>query len=238
MSTVLITGSGRRLGRGLAIEFAKSGWNVIVHYNKSSDKAMETMELLKSYDVNSISFQSDVRDINKFREKFHRITCEFGYPDVLINNAAIYPKQHSLQETDSELWNEVIDTNLKSYFEISKIFSKNALSNSKIINIASMGAFRIWKGRIPYNISKAGVLQLTKALAYELAPTIAVNSVSPGSIEIPDEQPDEELALSGARIPMQRFGSVKDVFDAVYFFATCSNYITGQNISVDGGYNL
>jgi NAD(P)-dependent dehydrogenase (short-subunit alcohol dehydrogenase family) len=238
MSIVLVTGSGKRLGRGLAIEFAKLGWDIIIHYNNSQESAAKTVEEIKSYGVHCISFGADIRQVSELEAGFENAVNEIGYPDVLVNNAAIYPELNHLDTTDYQLWNDVINTNLTGYFAMSKIFSANAKSGSHIINIASMGAFRIWKGRIPYNVSKAGVLQLTKALALDLAPNIAVNSVSPGSISIPDEPPTEELALKIDSIPMKRYGNINDVFEAVNFFASSSLYITGQNICIDGGYNL
>ena len=238
MSIIFITGSGRRLGKGLALEFARKGWDIIIHYNNSVSQVEQTVAQIRELGVRCSSFRADVKDYNAMKSGFDEVVSEIGHPNVLVNNAAIYPASNHLAETELTLWDEVMDTNLKSYFQNAKIFCENALPDSRIINIASMGAFRIWKGRIPYNVSKAGVVQLTKALALDLAPNIAVNSVSPGSIDIDDDLPVEKLAIKTGNIPMQRHGSTGDVFDAVYFFATASLYITGQNLCVDGGYHL
>jgi NAD(P)-dependent dehydrogenase (short-subunit alcohol dehydrogenase family) len=107
----------------------------------------------------------------------------------------------------------------------------------RIVNIASLGAFQIWKDRIPYNVSKAAVVQLTKALARSLAPDIMVNAVAPGAIAIPDE-PAAGGMIAPSRIPMGRHGSTDDIFNAVYFFADTATYITGQTLIVDGGLNI
>ena len=238
MSIIFITGSGRRLGKGLALEFARKGWDIIIHYNNSVSQAEQTVAQIRELGVRCSSFRADVKDYNAMKSGFDEVVSEIGHPNVLVNNAAIYPASNHLAETELSLWDEVMDTNLKSYFQNAKIFSENAQPGSRIINIASMGAFRIWKGRIPYNVSKAGVVQLTKALALDLAPNIAVNSVSPGSIDIDDDPPAEKLSINTGNIPMQRHGSTVDVFDAVYFFATASLYITGENLCVDGGYHL
>lgn len=238
MATAFITGSGRRLGRGLAIQFALKGWDIIIHYNSANEQAKQTADDIKKIGRNVVMFASDVKEQENFTNAFYNCLGNIEYPKVLVNNAAIYPASRKLADTETEFWDEVIDTNLKSYFYISKLFSKGAEKGSRIINIASLGAFQIWKGRIPYNVSKAGVIQLTKALARDLAPNISVNSVSPGSIDIENEAPSEGLALKVENIPMQRYGKISDVFDAVYFFATASLYITGQNINVDGGYYL
>ncbi|MBX3042443.1 MAG: SDR family oxidoreductase [Candidatus Kapabacteria bacterium] len=238
MASILITGSGRRLGRGLALNYALKGWNVILHYNNSNEIAYHTLKEIKSIGVNATIFQADVKNFDDFKAGFERILNDIEYPEVLVNNAAIYPSSRNLSNTDEWLWDEVMNTNLKAYFLISKLFSEKAKTGSRVINIASLGAFQIWKGRIPYNVSKAGVIQLTKALAKDLAPKISVNSVSPGSIDIENEAPTDGLALKVENIPMKRYGNIKDVFDAVYFFSTASSYITGQNINVDGGYYL
>lgn len=238
MYIAFITGSGRRLGKGLALEFARKGWDIIIHCNNSVSQAEQTVAQIRELGVSCVSFRADVKDYSAMKSGFDEVVSEIGHPNVLVNNAAIYPSSNHLAETELSLWDEVMDTNLKSYFQNAKIFSENAQPGSRIINIASMGAFRIWKGRIPYNVSKAGVVQLTKALALDLAPNISVNSVSPGSIDFDNDPPSEKLTINTGNIPMLRHATTGDVFDAVYFFATASLYITGQNLNVDGGYLL
>lgn len=240
MATVLITGSGRRIGRGLAIEFARKGWNVIIHYNKSKVWAFQTKEYIeKSFGTSSFAFYCDLRETNKIASTFQSVFQNYAIPDVLVNNAGIFPTKKGLTELDEEIWDNTIAINLTAYLFVSKIFAEFAKEGARIVNIGSLGGIETWKGRIPYNISKAGVVQLTKSLAKELAPKITVNCVNPGTIYIPDEpnQIDSPL-LPTSKIPMQRYGTIQDIFDAVYFFATCSNFITGQVISVDGGYHL
>lgn len=240
MATVLITGSGRRIGRGLAIEFARKGWNVIINYNKSKDSAFQTKEYIeKFWGVSVFVFQCDLSKTNQIAPTFQTVFQEYAVPDILINNAAIFPTKKELSLLDEEIWNDTIAINLTAYLFVSKIFSKFAKDGARIINIGSLGGIETWKGRIPYNLSKAGVIQLTKSLAKELAPKITVNCVNPGTIHIPDEPNNIDSSLiSKSKIPMQRYGTIQDVFDAVYFFATCTNFITGQAISVDGGYHL
>lgn len=240
MATVLITGSGRRIGRGLAIEFARKGWSVIIHYNESKDLAFQTKEYIeKLYGVSSFVFHCDLRETSKIVSTFQSVFQSYAIPDVLVNNAGVFPAKKELTELDEEIWSNTITINLTAYLFVSKAFSELAKEGARIINIGSLGGIETWKGRIPYNISKAGVVQLTKSLAKELAPKVTVNCVNPGTIYIPDEpnQIDSPL-LPISKIPMQRYGTIQDVFDAVYFFATCSNFITGQVISVDGGYHL
>ena len=237
MPSVLITGSGRRIGRGLALEFARKGWDVIIHYNNSEKSAKETVDTILNTGRKSVAVKANVLSYEEIEKAFQKIITEFGIPNVLVNNAGIYPEQIEIKNITEEQWNEVMGVNLRSEFYFSKIFSEYAKENSRIVNIASLGGLEVWKNRIPYNVSKSEVIHLTKSLARELAPGIAVNCVCPGTIRIPEEPAEEESPVSINRIPMGRYGNVKDVFDAVYFFATASMFITGQILSVDGGYH-
>jgi len=234
MQTVIITGSAKRLGRGLAIEFAKKGWSIILHYNSSQDEAMRTAEQIRAFGVKVFPIQFDLSNYQAIEEGFEMIKAEFSFPNVLINNAGIFPPLTTLQDITPESWDSIMKVNLNAHLYTSKFFTKYAADNSRIINIASVGGLEVWKHRIPYNVSKAGVIKLTKVLAKELAPRFSVNSICPGTITF-EEEPVTE---SAEKYPMKRFATVSDLFDAAYFFATATNYITGQNICVDGGFTL
>lgn len=240
MPLVLITGSGRRIGKGLAFEFARNGWDILIHFNSSKESVEEAKHYIsKNFGVKVYSLSCDLSQIQHSMQEFECFFEEVGVPNVLVNNAAIFPEKRSLEELDERIWDRTLTINLKAYLFVSKIFSKYAKDGARIINIGSLGGIETWKGRIPYNISKAGVIQLTKSLAKELAPKISVNCVNPGSIFIPYEPNNIDAPIVPIeRIPMQRYGTILDVFDAVYFFATCSQFITGQILNVDGGYHL
>lgn len=237
MSVVFITGAGRRIGRALAINFAKKGWDVAINYNSSERGAFDTVEICKSFGVKANAYKADVSNKNEIIRAFDKSIDELGLPTVLVNNAGIFPKRTRLTEIEESLIDNTFAINLKGEFFTSQYFSQLAKPNSRIINIASLGAFEIWKGRLPYHISKSALIHMTKALAVELAPNISVNSVSPGAIEIIDDPAKDSSLISTDKIPMERYGTPEDVFDAVYFFATTNSYITGQNINVDGGYH-
>ena len=237
MGIVLITGSGRRIGRGLAIRFAEKGWDVIIHYNSSEEKAKETENFIKSYGVKAVSVKADIRNEQEINDAFKIGINEVGMPDVLVNNAGVYPPPAHLKDISDSMWDDTLNINLKGEYYFAKEFSERA-DEGRIINFSSLGGMEIWKQRIPYNVSKAGVIQLTKALAKELAPYFSVNCICPGTIEIPEEPPIENTKLNVDKIPMKRYGNVDDIFDAVYFFSTCSKFITGQILCVDGGYHI
>ena len=237
MSLVLITGGAKRLGKGLAVEFAKNGWDVGFCYNKSENESETTLNELLQYDISVNKFKCDVTNYQDVETKFKVFFDKYGKPDVLINNAGVYPQAKSLTETTPELWKFVIDSNLTSQFNTAKVYSE-LTETGRIVNIGSLGAFEIWNGRIPYNVSKAAVIQLTKALARELAPRFSVNCVCPGEIKMDESGPDESWSLPNEKIPMNRKAYVEDIFDAVYFFSNESKYITGQYLIIDGGYHL
>ncbi|MEI6090218.1 MAG: SDR family oxidoreductase [bacterium] len=236
MKNVIITGGARRLGKHLALNFAKKGYNVVIHYNSSTESAKETHQAILDLGVDSIMVKADLHNLVEIERLFAIAAEHYGKLDALVNSAAVLPRQMAVSEISEMDWNAVMNVNLKAYLFASQQFAKYADDSAKIINIASLGGQEIWKNRLLYNVSKAGVLQLTKALAREFAPKIAVNSVSPGIVTIPNE-PSENDTLNPKRIPYGRYATPEEIFSAVYFFAECSNYITAQNLNIDGGYH-
>ncbi len=238
---VFITGSGRRIGRDLALGFAGRGWRVAIHYGHSADRAEQTLRDVRALGAEAIMVEGDVRNREEIRRAIFAAHDHFGRLDVLVNNAGIYPEATPIEEVSEEMWREVLETNLYGEFFAAQAAAEAMMRGDPpggaIVNISSLGAFQIWKNRIPYNVSKAGVRQLTLALARSLAPHITVNSVAPGTIEIPDDPSPGKLLPSG-RIPMRRYGTTDDIFRAVWFFAAEASYITGQTLIVDGGLNI
>jgi len=240
---VFITGSGRRIGRALALGFARNGCDVAIHYGHAREEAETTLASVRELGVRADVFQADVRDRAAIRGAIFAAADRLGGLDVLVNNAGVYPPATPLAEVTEEAWRGVIETNLYGEFFAAQAASELMLAGGgdgeagRIVNISSLGAVQIWKDRIAYNVSKAAVVQLTRALARALAPRIAVNSVAPGAIEIPQEPAGGSL-LDAGRIPMRRYGSVDDVFNAVWFFAATATYVTGQTIVVDGGLSI
>lgn len=239
MPLLLITGAGRRLGRALAIEFAKKGYDISIVYNRSQIGANNTLEIIKSLNQKAICIKADIRNIVEINNAIDLTMKNIGIPDVLINNSGVLPDRCPIDSIDENLWDNTININLRAAFFFSKKFAKYAQTNSRIINIGSLGGREIWKQRIPYNVSKAALIHLTKALARELAPKISVNCVAPGSVIMPDEASETDKSLQPIeRIPMGRYANINDIFDACYFFANATNYITGQILTVDGGNHL
>ena len=238
MPTALITGSGRRIGKALAIKFAEKGWDIIVHYFHTADGAEDTVKQIEALGRKSFIIKADLRDETQIMSAFDKAFEKMGIPQLLINNSGIFPDKKPISETGIDDWDNVMNINLRSQFLCAREFAK-AAGKGRIINIGSLGGLEAWDRRTVYNVSKAGVIHLTKALAKELAPGFSVNCVCPGSILIPGEPgPADQDMRSVSKIPKNRLGNVEDVFDAVYFFATASDYITAQTINVDGGAHI
>jgi 3-oxoacyl-[acyl-carrier protein] reductase/pteridine reductase len=239
MSKVFITGGARRLGRALSLKFAKDGWDVAFSFNRSINEAEQVEAQIKEFEVSSYTFQAELTNFDIVKRQFDKMIDEFGKPDVVINNAGVFPELENIHQLSVESWDEVIKTNLYVPFYISKLFAETNPINGRIINIGSIGGMQIWKGRIPYHISKNGIIHLTKVLAQELAPNISVNCVNPGTIIFNDE-PDEAHvpSIPVEKIPMKELVTPDDIYKAVLFFAQAPLTVTGQSISIDGGYSI
>ena len=237
MKTALITGGAARIGAQIAKTLHNNDFNIIIHCNQSKDKAQllcNELNLLKEKSAKVVVGNlNNIDSINTIVESIESI-------DLLVNNASVfYPL--SVDESDSENWDNILDVNLKAPFFLSKGLSQKLNSSEgSIINIIDIHADRPLKKHSVYNISKAGLKMLTLTLAKELAPSIRVNGVSPGSILWPQEgaeisESDKSIMLE--RIALKRQGSPQDIADTVLFLAN-SNYLTGQIINVDGGRTL
>ncbi|HNE84941.1 MAG TPA: SDR family oxidoreductase, partial [bacterium] len=232
----LITGSGKRLGRKMALALAEAGYDIIINYHQSANDARKLEKLIRQIGRQTAVIKADVRRSDHVKKMFKEAIKKFGKIDVLINNAAIFPKKTELPNIPESIWDDVIDSNLKSSFLCAQEAAKYMLrqKSGKIINIASLGAFLSWKNYIPYNVSKAGVVMLTRSLAKALAPDITVNAVAPGTIIVPEEEVLSEHLPTMDRIPMKKYGKPADITAAVLFLLQ-NEYITGQIVGVDGG---
>ena len=237
MKTALITGGAARIGAQIAKTLHNNDFNIIIHCNQSKDKAQllcDELNLLKEKSAKVVVGNlNNIDSINTIIESIESI-------DLLVNNASVfYPL--SVDESDSENWDNILDVNLKAPFFLSKGLSQKLNSSEgSIINIIDIHADRPLKKHSVYNISKAGLKMLTLTLAKELAPSIRVNGVSPGSILWPQEGAEiseDQKILMLERIALKRQGSPQDIADTVLFLAN-SNYLTGQIINVDGGRTL
>jgi pteridine reductase len=229
----VVTGSGKRLGRAVALGLAGQGADVVIHYRTSEREAREVVAEIGKLGRRSIALQADLAVVSEIEQLFQNVGANFGRLDVLVNSAAnfLHTDFHS---TTEKLWDASLSTNLKAPF-----FCCHAAApllketNGAIINFADIGGIMGWPGFIPHCISKAGVIMLTRSLAKELAPEIRVNAIAPGTITMPGDPPQWESNFVRLA-PLHRSGTPEDIVTAVNYLAT-AKFVTGQILVVDGG---
>ena len=231
----LVTGGAVRVGRAIALALARLGADVAIGYLRSGVAARATARELGVLGVRAIALRADLAVPVEARRLVAQVVRRLGRLDVLVNKAALFYRTPLLTTTPAQ-FDRLIAVNLRGAFFCSQAAARAmGRRGGRIINIADVGAVRAWPGYIPYGISKAGVVMLTKGLAAALAPAIQVNAVGPGVVLLPEGFPRASQRRIAARIPMERNGEPADVAEAVCFFATCPRYITGQILFVDGG---
>ena len=242
MPVAFITGGARRIGRGLALGFAHKGYDVGITFRSSREAADSTLLALRGLGVRAYAVECDVVDETQLDRALRALAAELGTPNVIVSNAGIFPQQRSVDELSPEEMRATIDINTMPLLTVARTMKdlrSDQTEMGRIIAISSLGAVEIWKQRIDYNVSKAALVKLVAALARDMAPSITVNTVAPGAIVMEDQPSETDDMVAGLkRIPMGRYGSADDVFDAVWFFANNAAYITGEMLTVDGGYRL
>ncbi|MDT8324183.1 MAG: SDR family oxidoreductase [Bacteroidota bacterium] len=228
-----ITGSGRRLGRQLAFAFADAGYDIILHAHTSVDGMREAAAQVRNRGRRAFELQGDLQKLGDVRRLAAEIAALTPALDVLVNNAGVFPSA-AFEDVTEETWDRALDINCKSMFFMTQSLAP-LLRAAKgcVVNLASAGGFEPWKRHIPYNVSKSGVIMLTRGLAKALAPDVRVNAVAPGIIIVPGEEVLDHIPAS--RFPMQRYGTAQDLADAVLFLTEGTAYITGHVLPVTGG---
>ena len=237
---IIITGASRGIGKGIAKLFAQQGANIAFTY-LSSDKKAQNLELeLELYGTKVKGFKSDASNFISSQKLVNDVLKEFGSIDVLVNNAGI-TKDNLLMRMSEEDFDEVMEVNMKSVFNLTKAVLKPMLKakNGSIINMSSVVGVKGNAGQSNYSASKAAINGFTKSIALELGSrNIRCNSIAPGFIEteMTKELPSETVKQWTSQIPMKRGGNVDDIANTTLFLASdLSSYITGQVINVCGG---
>src|SRR5574344_291769 len=239
MKYALVTGGSRGIGRAISITLAKEGYAVIVNYHTNEQAALEVKQIIEADGGHAELLPFDVSDeksvdaaILSWQESHSN-----EYIEVLVNNAGI-KKDALLVFMQTDAWNNVLRTNLDSFFFVTRRVLKNMIPkrNGRIINVASLSGIKGLAGQANYSAAKAGLIGATKALAQEIGSRkITVNAVAPGFIatEMTQDLPEAELKKM---IPAGRFGTPEEVASLVAFLASeNASYINGEVISINGG---
>ena len=238
--TALITGASRGIGRGIALKFAEHGANIAFTYLSSIEKGLALEKELEAFGIKAKGYQSDAADFKAAEELVNTVISDFGTVDVLVNNAGI-TRDTLLMRMSEQQWDEVMNANLKSVFNLTKAITKPMLKQRKgsIINMSSVVGIKGNAGQSNYSASKAGIIGFTKSIALELGSrNIRSNAIAPGFIETEMTAALDQKVVEGWResIPLKRGGNADDVANATVFLASdMSTYITGQVINVCGG---
>lgn len=238
----IVTGASRGIGRAIAIGLAEAGASVVVNCVSNAAAAEEVVAAIRAGGGEAVAVRADVGELAQHERIIAAAGEAFGRLDILVNNAAVTRREPFLDAT-AEAWDETMAVNLKGVYFLSQAAARlmAAQGGGKIINISSVHDERPMADNSIYNITKAGLVMLTKSLALELAARgIQVNCVSPGAI-LTDETRDRiedpaHRARVLARIPANRVGEPEDVVGAVLLLASAaSEYVTGATVCVDGG---
>lgn len=236
----IITGSGRGIGKAIALKLAENGADIVINDIPGSDYADETKKEIEALGVKAIVVRGDVRNKDDVDALINQTVETFGKIDILVNNAGI-TRDGLMIRMSEEDWDMVLDINLKGAFNCIKAAARPMMKqrSGSIINIASVVGVMGNAGQANYTASKAGLIGLTKTVAKEFSSrNIRANAVAPGFIEshMTDVLPEDVKKQYFDAIPLSKFGTTEDVAKAVLFLASdLSSYVTGQTINVDGG---
>jgi acetoacetyl-CoA reductase/3-oxoacyl-[acyl-carrier protein] reductase len=237
--TALVTGASRGIGRAIAIELAREGAKVAINYQSSDAKAQEVADEIKKFEGVCILAKANLAVSQEARAMVQRVADEFGHLDILVNNAGI-TRDAMLRKLTDEAWDEVVRTNLNACFYCTSaaIPIMTAQSYGRIVNISSMNGQVGAVGQANYSASKGAITAFTRTAAIELAKSgITVNAVSPGYTETDmfAKVPADIQTQIKAKIPLGRFAQPEEIAKAVVFLVAEGDYITGQQINVNGG---
>ncbi|HSM24123.1 MAG TPA: SDR family oxidoreductase [Anaerolineaceae bacterium] len=237
-SVILITGAATRVGKEVAVYFAGLGAHIAFSYYEEDEPWQETKQEIEAQGVKCFVKKVEVRDrseINGFVKETKEV---LGRIDVLINNASVWLRTPFMKISEEE-WDLALDVNLKGPFLCSQAVAPIMLEQGQgvIINITDLSAFQVWADNAHHAASKAGLVALTKAMAYELAPTIRVNAIAPGTVLLPPNPSAAKVEWAIENSLLKRVGSPLDVAKLIEFLVD-NEFATGAVYFIDGGRNL
>lgn len=235
----IVTGGSRGIGAAISEELAKNGVNLVINYNSNSEAADKKVAELKELGVDALAVQADVSKSEDAKKLVEAAVEKFGQVDILVNNAGI-TRDSTFKKLSEEDWRQVIDVNLNSVYNTTSVALPHLTEAEagRIINISSIiGQFGGF-GQTNYAAAKAGLIGFTKSLALETAKTnLTVNAICPGYIgtEMVAAIPEKVLDGLKAKIPQKRLGKPEEIAKGVVFLCKDGDYITGQQLNINGG---
>ena len=235
----LVTGSARRLGKEIALELAKAGCNILLHYGTSAPATVQdTLRELEKFEISSVAKQADLSRVEEIKSLIRSAVEHFGRLDILVNSAAIFQRRNFLDVTRED-WEQTLAINLRAPFfltqEAAKIMKRN--SSGSIINIGDYGSLQPWPQFPHHGISKAALIMLTRTSAVSLAPEIRVNAIIPGPVLRPDDMDVQSWSKITQNTPLGWGGNAQSVAKAVRYLVS-ETAISGAIIPIDGGQSL
>ncbi len=237
--TAIVTGGSRGIGKAIALELGRLGAKVAINYRSGKEEAEAVAEELRQAGTEALVIRADVSKANEARGLVKQVVDTWGRLDILVNNAGI-TRDRTLRKLEDEDWHQVIQTNLDSVFYTVSAAQKTMVEQQygRIVNISSFVGQAGNFGQANYAASKGGVIAFTKSAAQELARyNITINAIAPGftETEMLEKVPGNIQEKILAKIPMGRFGKPEEIAKAVAFLVTDADYITGQQININGG---
>jgi len=235
----IVTGGAKGIGKAIAFSLAKKGAKVVINYNSSEQSAKAVVDELTLEGYEALAVQANVAEFEQTKALVERTIEHFGRLDIIVNNAGI-TRDRTFKKLSEDDWHEVINVNLSSVYNTCNAALPHLLEsdNARIVNISSVIGQAGGFGQTNYSAAKAGMIGFTKSLAIELAKSnITVNTVCPGFIETDmlSEVPENVKEQIKAKIPKKRFGTADEIAKAVLYLCQDGEYITGQQINVNGG---
>ncbi|MCO6436479.1 MAG: SDR family oxidoreductase [Phycisphaerae bacterium] len=237
--TALVTGSGRRVGRAIALELARSGCDVLVHYHRSASEAQGTAADVRALGRRAEAVCADLSKPDEWDPLVHQAVGLTGRLDVLVNNASIFPTDFpdTLESMNVGFWEQMLRVNLLAPVGLVRaaVPHLKASGGGVVINLLDISTAKPWSNHLAYCVSKGGLETATRALARALAPDVRVNGIAPGIAVFPESYGADLRERLAARVPIGRTGTPEDISRAARFLVESGDFVTGQVLRIDGG---